>query len=149
MRNPWLRLVAFCAGCYEGYKCAIAQVLSTIEYVGYPSRSDQDFGNYIIVVGCRKLISDFTRSEAELFFGEAASSFFHIFHSLRSFPSQPPCFIEFSYLKLRSNAMATVALTKVDRQSVVPFHLKLFYKNGAFHRYFSLLQPRPGKLPFL
>ncbi|PQE18661.1 Sin3-associated polypeptide Sap18 protein [Rutstroemia sp. NJR-2017a BVV2] len=30
--------------------------------------------------------------------------------------------------------MATAALTKVDRQSVVPFHLKLFYKNGAFHR---------------
>ncbi|CAD6442728.1 181a2b4e-bb20-4c29-9273-c00b72193627 [Sclerotinia trifoliorum] len=30
--------------------------------------------------------------------------------------------------------MATTTLTKIDRNITVPFHLKLFYKTGSFHR---------------
>ncbi|THV47330.1 hypothetical protein BGAL_0318g00070 [Botrytis galanthina] len=30
--------------------------------------------------------------------------------------------------------MATTTLTKIDRNTTVPFHLKLFYKNGSFPR---------------
>lgn len=36
---------------------------------------------------------------------------------------------------------------KVDRQVVTPFHLKLFYRTGGFHRYSSPLRPHPSTSP--
>jgi hypothetical protein len=39
------------------------------------------------------------------------------------------------------------APSKVDRQTTTPFHLKLFYKNGGFHRY-NLSLVYPSSVPF-
>ena len=34
---------------------------------------------------------------------------------------------------------------KIDRQTTTPFHLKLFYRTGSFHRYLSLPLPQVSR----
>ena len=44
----------------------------------------------------------------------------------------------FSYIVSSPMAMQTGPGGKVDRQTTCPFHLKLFYRTGGFHRYVEL-----------
>lgn len=46
-----------------------------------------------------------------------------------------------------STTGSLAAPTKVDRKTTTPFLLKLFYKQGGFHRYPSPFLPPPPPTP--